>query len=212
MVSLRIALRYLFSKKSSNAVNVISIISIAGVAVASMAIVCVLSVFNGFSDLAYSRLSIVDPQIKIVPRSGKIIQSADSLAETLISMAEVRHAAATIEDQALAMFRNRQMPIQLKGVPSDYDSVTGIARTIIDGMYIQNDGIYNYATLSVGTAMKLVARPEFDDVLAIYAPRRRGNINPANPMAAFRSDSLLVGGVYMVEENDHDASTVIVPM
>lgn len=212
MVSLRIALRYLFSKKSSNAVNVISIISIAGVAVASMAIVCVLSVFNGFSDLAYSRLSIIDPQIKVVPRSGKIIQSADSLAETLISMAEVRHATATIEDQALAMFRNRQMPIQLKGVPAHYDSITGIARTIIDGMYIQNDGINNYATLSVGTAIKLVARPEFDDVLAIYAPRRRGNINPANPMAAFRSDSLLVGGVYMVEENDHDASTVIVPM
>lgn len=212
MVSLRIALRYLFSKKSSNAVNVISVVSIAGVAVATIAIVCVLSVFNGFSDLAYSRLSLIDPQIKVMPAAGKTIASGDSLASALCALPEVSRAAATIEDQALAIFNHRQMPVQLRGVPEGYDSITGIDRTIIDGMYMQSDGISDYATLSVGTAMKLMARPGMENVLAIYVPRRRGNINPANPMAAFRSDSLLVGGVYMVEDNDHDASTVIVPV
>ncbi len=44
MVALRIAWRYLFSKKSHSAVNVISVISLAGVALASMAIVCIMSV------------------------------------------------------------------------------------------------------------------------------------------------------------------------
>ena len=52
MLTLRIALRYLFSKKTHNAVNIISGISVIGVAVATMAIVCVLSVFNGFTDVA----------------------------------------------------------------------------------------------------------------------------------------------------------------
>lgn len=52
MVAARIALRYLFSKKTHNAVNVISVISVAGIAVATVAIVVVLSVFNGFSQLA----------------------------------------------------------------------------------------------------------------------------------------------------------------
>ncbi len=52
MLALRIALRYLFAKKSHAAVNIISMISMAGIAVAAMAMVCVLSVFNGFTDHA----------------------------------------------------------------------------------------------------------------------------------------------------------------
>ena len=51
MLSVRIALRYLFAKKRHPAVNVISMRSLAGVAVATAAIVVVLSVFNGFADL-----------------------------------------------------------------------------------------------------------------------------------------------------------------
>ena len=58
MFTLRVALRYLFSKKTHNAVNVISTISIIGVAVATMAIVCVLSVFNGFTDLEIGRAHV----------------------------------------------------------------------------------------------------------------------------------------------------------
>ena len=46
-----IARRYLFSKKSTNAINVISAISVVGVAVATMALVVTLSVFNGFHDM-----------------------------------------------------------------------------------------------------------------------------------------------------------------
>ena len=79
MVSLRIAIRYIFSKKTHNAVNVISLISLAGVAVATMAIVCVLSVFNGFSDLSAAHLSLLDPDLKITPVEGKSISSVDSL-------------------------------------------------------------------------------------------------------------------------------------
>ncbi|MDE7142551.1 MAG: ABC transporter permease, partial [Muribaculaceae bacterium] len=63
MLALRIALRYLFSRKSHGAVNVISAVSVGGVAVAAAAMVVVLSVFNGFSGLAESKLSRVDPDL-----------------------------------------------------------------------------------------------------------------------------------------------------
>ena len=78
-------MRYLFAKKSHNAVNVISFISMAGVAVATAAIVCVLSVFNGFSDLAMQRLSLIDPQAKVTPLKGKTIAAADSVAQAIAS-------------------------------------------------------------------------------------------------------------------------------
>lgn len=212
MLTLRIALRYLFSKKSHNAVNVISVISMAGVAVATMAMVCVLSVFNGFADLAYGRLSMVDPQIKIEPVSGKVIANGDSIAGIVSSLPSVAKAVATVSDQALAMFGNRQMAVTIHGVPEGYAGVTDVERAVIDGMYMLDDGERRYATLSVGVAIRLGVRPGMEREMALYVPRRVGNINPANPMAAFRADSLTVAAVYEVEESDHDASTVLVPV
>ena len=212
MLTLRIALRYLFSKKSHNVVNVISVISMAGVAVATMAMVCVLSVFNGFADLAYGRLSMVDPQIKIEPVSGKVIANGDSIAGIVSSLPSVAKAVATVSDQALAMFGNRQMAVTIHGVPEGYAGVTDVERAVIDGMYLLDDGERLYATLSVGVAIRLGVRPGMEREMALYVPRRVGNINPANPMAAFRADSLTVAAVYEVEESDHDASTVLVPV
>ena len=66
-----IASRYLVSKKSRNAINIISIISIAGVAVGTAALIIVLSVFNGFEDLLTRLNNSFDPDIKILPATGK---------------------------------------------------------------------------------------------------------------------------------------------
>ncbi len=69
--SLRIARRYLFSKKSHNAINVISGISATGVAIGTMALVVVLSVFNGFELLISDMFSAFDPDLKITLSQGK---------------------------------------------------------------------------------------------------------------------------------------------
>lgn len=76
MLTLRVALRYLISRKNHSAVNVISLISMTGVAVATMAIVCVLSVFNGFTELAKSKISQLSPDLRIESREGKVIHGA----------------------------------------------------------------------------------------------------------------------------------------
>lgn len=212
MISLRIALRYLRSKKSHNAVNVISYVSIAGVAVATMAIVCVLSVFNGFSELTADRLSIIDPDIKISPAAGKTIANADSIMAEIKSIDGVASAIPVIEEQALAIFGQHQMPVSIKGVPDGYESTSAIASTVIDGDFKLSDGDYDCAVLSVGAALRLGARPGYYDLLEIYVPQRVGRINPSNPLDAFRADSLLVSGVYQIEQNEYDAETMIMPL
>ena len=65
-----IARRYLFSKKSHNAINVISAISVCGVALATLALVCTLSVFNGFQDLVTTFFTAFDSQLKITAVRG----------------------------------------------------------------------------------------------------------------------------------------------
>lgn len=212
MVSLRIALRYLFSKKTHSVVNVISLISLAGVAVATIAIVCVLSVFNGFTDLASSHLSLLDPDLKITPQQGKVINNADSIAAVINRVDGIDISIPTIEEQALAIYGSRQMPVMIKGVPDSFGAITKIQSTIIDGDFILRDSLANYATLSVGTAVNLQAFPQKHEYLGIHLPQRSGRINPANPMTAFRSDSLIVGGVFQLEQAEYDADLIIIPL
>lgn len=211
MVSLRIAIRYLFSKKTHNAVNVISLISLAGVAVATMAIVCVLSVFNGFSDLSAAHLSLLDPDLKITPLEGKSISSVDSLISEIEQIDVVNVAIPTIEEQALAIYGDRQMPVMIKGVPSEYENTTDIKSIVIDGDFCLTDSIASYATLSVGAAIGLGATPSFYRYLGIYMPKREGRVNVANPMTAFRSDSLIVAAVYQVAQAEYDTDMVMLP-
>ena len=47
-------------------------VSVCGVVVATIALVCALSVYNGFNDLVSSLFSNFDPELKIMPRKGKV--------------------------------------------------------------------------------------------------------------------------------------------
>lgn len=207
---LHIALRYLRSKKSHSAVNIISIVSVCGVIVATAAIVCVLSVFNGFSKLIHSKLSMLDADIAITATMGKTIADADSVAAVARGVAGVEMALPVVEDNALAMFFNYQMPVTLKGVPDGYDSLTNIRNTIIDGKYLLDDGISQYSVIAIGPALSLNVRPDYLKMVSLYTPRRRGNINLANPATALRSDSVFVSGVFQIEQNKYDRNTMFV--
>ncbi len=212
MLALRIALRYLLAKKSHTAVNVISLISMAGIAVAAMAMVCVLSVFNGFSDLAFERLSMVDPDIKVTPVSGKVINNADSLAERLSEVPGVGVAVVTVEDQALAIFNGAQSPLMIKGVPANYSDVSEIASLVIDGEFVNEAAGKGCVSLSVGSAINLGARPSMEKPFVLTVPRRMGRINPAFPLAAFTTDTLLVSSVYQTNQAEFDNDRLYMPL
>ncbi|MCC8113832.1 MAG: ABC transporter permease [Bacteroidales bacterium] len=212
MLSLRIALRYLLSKKSHGAVNIISIFSVAGVAVATAAIVIVLSVFNGFTTLSAGRLSAIDPELKIIPTQGKTIDSADSLALALQSLPTIVAAAPVIEERGLAICGNLQKPVIFKGVDEAYQSVVPVADIVIDGEYLREAYDTPAAMLSAGVAVNLNARPDFGSVVELYVPRRVGRINPANPSTAFRGQQMLVTSVFQIDQPEYDADYMYVPL
>ena len=72
LLPLRIALRYLVSKKSHTAVSVISTIAVCAVAVTALAMICVLSVFNGFHQLVDSKMSSMEPAVKVSARYRRL--------------------------------------------------------------------------------------------------------------------------------------------
>ena len=102
-VSLYIAERYFFSRKRTNIINVISGISVVGVAVATMAMVVVMSVFNGFSDLVATFFTAFDPQLKVVPVTGKTVAADNPKLKEVRELNFVDLTSETVEDQALAI-------------------------------------------------------------------------------------------------------------
>lgn len=211
MLALRVALRYLFARKSHAAVNVISMISTAGIAVASFAMVCVLSVFNGFSDLAAERLSAIDPEIKVTLPYGAVITDGDSLARAIESVDGVAAVRRVLEQRALAVSDGEQMPVRVRGIDAGYSDVSSLSDLVIDGVMVDEPDV-PYTLLSVGVAIGTGARPSLETPFILTAPRRLGRINPAFPMAAFRSDTLFVSGVYQSNQTEYDEDLVYVPL
>ncbi len=209
---LKIALRYLRSKKAHNAVNIISSISTCGVVVTTAALICVLSVFNGFKGLIMGRLAMLDPEIAISVSHGKAIADADSVVRVAQGVEGVAVAMPVIEDNALAIFSDYQMPVRLRGVPDGYNRLNGLDSVIVDGEFKLHDQVSRYAVLGAGPAIKLHARPGFLRMVQLYAPQRQGRVNMANPMDAFRNDSVFVSGVFQMQQNGYDADLIYVPI
>lgn len=216
MLALRIALRYLFAKKSHRVVNVIAVISMAGVAVATMAIIVVLSVFNGFTDLAHSHLAAIDPEVKISSRQGKVIDCADSLAAVLEQRPDVEAAAVILQERALLLAGDYQMPVVFRGLdPAKVRRVTDIDAVIIDGVYADFNSMPDSIAgmqAAVGVAVNLGLRPSPYAAGMIYVPKRKGRINPANPAAAYRSLQVAMTGVVQIDQPEYDADFVFIPL
>ncbi|MDE6007577.1 MAG: ABC transporter permease [Muribaculaceae bacterium] len=210
----RIAYRYLRAPKAHSAVNAISIISVVGVAVATAAIVCVLSVFNGFHSLLADRLDTLSPDILITPAEGKVFSNADSIADIVRSENGVETVMPSIVDNALVIYNSREMPVTLRGVSLDqYSRITSLDSLLIDKdsslAQSQNDDEGDTrGIISIGTASQL-SIGETGEQLLIFAPRREGRVNLANPMASFITDSISVAGIFQAYQSDYDEKTVI---
>ena len=206
-----IARRYLFSKKKTNAINVISIISVTGVAVATMALVIVLSVFNGFHDLVASFFTNFDPQLKVVPVEGKTAPADDPILTKIRHLPQVDVSTECVEDQALAMYRDKQAMVVVKGVDDNFDQLTHIKEILYgDGEYSLHAANLQYGILGIRLANTLGTSADFGDYLRIYAPQREGQFDVMSPEEGFVVDSLLSPGVvFAVNQSKYDRNYIV---
>lgn len=206
-----IARRYLFSKKSTHAINIISLISVIGVAVATMALVVVLSGFNGFSDLVASFFTEFDPQLKIEAKMGKAMNEDAPELEKVRRLPEVMVATNCVEDQALAMYHDKQEMVMVKGVQENFDSLTHISNICYgDGDFDLETANLQYGVLGIRLAQDLGTGLQWPDYLKIYAPQREGQYDPTDPTNAFVQDSLLSPGlVFQVKQSKYDKGYII---
>lgn len=206
-----IARRYLFSKKSHNAINVISAISVCGVALATLALVCTLSVFNGFQDLVTTFFTAFDPQLKITAVRGKVFDGQDKRVLQLKKMPDVEVYSESLEDNVMVQYQGRQAMAVVKGVEDNFDQLTPIDSILFGrGDLLLHDEVVDYAIPGIQLLSTLGSGIRFLDPLEIYAPRRGAKVNMANPSTAFVTGNLFSSGLFFaVNQEKYDASYIL---
>lgn len=225
-LSFHIARRYLFAKKSHNAINIISMISVFGIALATAALVCVLSVFNGFTGVVSRTFSAFDPELQITPAQGKVFDPANPQIEEVKKITEIAFTSESLEENALLKNGERQEPIILKGVSKKFENLADIDKLIIDGRFLlredasgtaenaESDSLTEWhidnGVVGAGLAMFLGVRANFVNPVEIYVPKRNVKVNPANPSMAFDRSSVFVSGVFALNQAKYDDQMMIV--
>lgn len=207
-----IARRYLFSKKSHNAINIISMVSVCGVVVATIALVCALSVYNGFNDLVSSLFSAFDPQLKITTRTGKVFDPNVEAMQKVRSLPEIAVFTEVLQGNALIQFNKRQEVGVIKGVSDNFNALTAIDSVLIDGEFKLREDVVDYATLGVGLASSLGARAAFMSPLELCVPRRNENVNLLNPAMSSSFEYAQIGAVFSINQPEYDERYMIVSL
>jgi len=210
-LSLYIAKRYLFAKKSRNAINVISAVSVAGVAVGTMALIIILSVFNGLETLVSAIFNTSDPDIKITAVEGKTFIADTARLKLLANVEGLSCYSLTLEENALLKYGDRQIIATIKGVDNNYAMVTNIDSSMWEGDFIlKNDKGRQYAIPGAGVAKNLGIRVNFITPLNIFVPKKAesAGINAEDP---FNKRFIFPSGIYEVEK-EYDSKYVYVPL
>lgn len=208
-LSFQIAKRYLFSKKTHNAINIISMISACGVAVATMALVCTLSVFNGFTEMVTRSFSAFDPELQITPTQGKVFDPTTASFEKVKKLSSIEIVSESLEENALVKFEERQVPAIIKGVSPDFKKLTQIEKLIIDGEYQTQDGDFQFGVIGAGLAMSIGVRANYIAPIEVYAPKRDVKVNLANPSNAFSRSLIYASGVFAMNQPKYDDQILI---
>lgn len=211
---LHIAKRYLFSKKSHNAINIISAISVCGVALATLALVCTLSVFNGFHDLIASFFTHFDPDLKVEAIKGKTFTPDSAQLIAIESIPGVEVVSSTLEDNAMAKYKDQQTMVTIKGVDDNFQALTHIDEILYGNPEFKlYDAVVDYGIMGQQLMYILNTGVQPYDPIEVYAPRKGTRVNMSNPLANFHRELLYSpGSVFNINDSRYASSYIITSM
>lgn len=134
-----IAKRYLLSKSSNNAINFISLIAGIGIIIGSASLFIVLSGFAGLKDFSLQFTTLIDPDLKAIPSSGKSFFVSDEEITQLQNSESITSFSKVIEEQVILSFDDKKRMATIKGVDINYQTVNKIDSLIYQGSWLKKD-------------------------------------------------------------------------
>ena len=209
--SFYIAKRYLFSKKSVNAINFISGISMLGVFVGSAALIIILSVFNGFETIVLSMYNTFSPDLRIETLKGKTFDPNSGVFVKLKQDSRVISYTEVLQEKVLLRYGESQSVATIKGVSDDFlKNKRALDSAITSGSFALHAEGEDLAVIgyALQNYLSVNLNNEFQS-LEIFSPRK-GAMNALNPADEFNIRNIYPSGIFMPQQEfDH---VMIVPI
>lgn len=191
-----IAKRYLKAKSSQNAVNIINYITFFVVVVGSASLLIVLSAFSGLKNLGLQFSELTDPELKVVPVSGKFFEFSEAQRQALNSMEGILAFSEELEERVYLSHENKSQIAYIKGVSPSYTEVIPIE----EGLYFGSWNLSDQGVIGIGLANLLsVTVDNYTDPIRLLLPKPLEG-NSLNPTSLPYYESFLsISGVYAVE-------------
>ena len=213
-VPLLIARRYFRSKNKRNIITIISNISMIGVAVGTAALIIVLSVFNGLEDLVRTLYGKSDPNLVISAAKGKAFDVDRTFLMKLENTPGVALLTQVIEDNALLQYHDRQMVVKMRGLSDNYFGQSQIDANIREGDHRLHRDSLDVALVGAGVQheLSITLNNRLAPLRLLYPRNTVGRKTLSmNPEDAFNQESLIAGGVFLIEQHIDD-SYIFVPI
>ncbi|BDS13361.1 FtsX-like permease family protein [Aureispira anguillae] len=205
----KFARRYVFSKKSTNAINIISGIAVFGIAIGSMALIIIMSVFNGFESLLGGFIGNFKPDVKITTVEGKVFVPDSSLIHQIRLLDGVTAVSQTLEEIALLEYDGIQNIANLKGVDHNYTQVTAIDTCLKKNhQYQVYDSLsqVNYAVVGANLeyALNISVGQAFNRPITVYMPKRTGRMSTNPTKKPFKKRKVYPAAIYAIQQSEYD--------
>ncbi|MFD2517333.1 ABC transporter permease [Salinimicrobium flavum] len=197
-----IARRYLFSKSSNNAINIITFIAAIGVFAGAFSLFIVLSGFAGLKDFSLSFSNQYDPDLKILPETGKTFLLSSEEKQRLQNIEGISQFSEVIEERVFLDFKSKNKTAYIKGVDENYLRVNRLDSAVVFGAWFAK----GEAQVVVGNniSRELSLGPfDYSGLLEILVPRP-GTGQITDPTNAFNSMNAIASGIYSINEELDD--------
>ncbi len=201
----KIALRYLKSKRKEGFISVVSAFSFIGIALGVATLIIVMAVMNGYEVELIKRILGINGHISISSPYGKI-EDYHKLLDDIRKIENVKFAAPQIIGQALATNQENASGVLVRGMEgADLEKKPIMSSSVKMGNmkdYIEGKGILIGTTLAsnlrvgVGSYVKIIA-PSTDSMVIGSIPR----------MKTFK-----VVGIFDVGMYEYNSSTIFMPL
>ena len=147
-------LSFVFSKRKITGVNIITSIAVFAITIATCALYIILSVFSGLEKMNIQFFSNVNPDLKVSPSKGKVLENIDAITQELQKNPDIISFSKVIEEKVSIEFDDKQDIAYIKGIDDNYQNVVRIDTTVVHGSYFDFESDFEIIA-SDGVARRL---------------------------------------------------------
>lgn len=213
-LSIRLAVRYFFGKKSAQAINIISWISMGAITVSTAAMVILLSVENGFDGLLKELYKAFYPPLKVSAKAGKWLSVNETQQQQLRQIPGIGMVAYSVEDNVLLSANEEQRFGTLRGVDANWMQVSGLDSYIVEGNAVleqQPDYIPAIIGANIAAVLGINVQNPFSALYLYYPDPSASSVSWGNPGKALKSALVKPQAVFKVQ-SDFDSKFVLIPL